>query len=79
MEPLPQIGPINMARFERNRLTAWPNPWTSFDRSFENKDKDTFRRIGILAKSSTVPIENDHKLDRSSEINYLFSSLKSEF
>ena len=66
-EPLPQRGPINMAKLDINLLTAWPKPWTSSDNNFENRDRDMSKSIGILARSNTVPIEKDHKFDRSSE------------
>ena len=64
-DPLPQMGPINMAKLATNLLTACPNPCTSSDNNFENKAKEMSSRIGILAKSRTVPMENDQIFDRS--------------
>ena len=66
-EPLPHRGPINMAKLDINLLTAWPKPCTSSDSNFENRARDMSKSIGILARSNTVPIEKDHKFDRSSE------------
>ena len=63
--PLPHIGPMNMAQFDVNLLTPWAKPWTSSDINLENKAIETSKRIGILAKSRTVPMENDHKFVRS--------------
>ena len=68
MDPLPHKGPINIAQLDVNLLTACPKPWTSSDNNFENKASDMSKRIGILAKSKTVPMENDHKFDLSPEI-----------
>ena len=69
MDPLPHRGPINIAQLDVNLLTACPKPWTSSDNNFENKASDMSKRIGILAKSRTVPMENDHKFDLSPEKN----------